>query len=74
VCVCVTYLICLQDYVGQMARGEAEVPETFPATEWLRVFACAITRKRFGQVSATYANLRVLLHTNFNDFASLGPS
>jgi len=57
-----------------MARGEAEVPETFPATEWLRVFACAITRKRFGQVSATYANLRVLLHTNFNDFASLGPS
>jgi len=57
------------------SRGEAEAPpELFPASEWLQVFACATPERRFSMISQTYANLRVLLHRNFADFASLGHS
>eukprot|EP00316_Scyphosphaera_apsteinii_P011386 CAMPEP_0119299936 /NCGR_PEP_ID=MMETSP1333-20130426/1930_1 /TAXON_ID=418940 /ORGANISM="Scyphosphaera apsteinii, Strain RCC1455" /LENGTH=708 /DNA_ID=CAMNT_0007301545 /DNA_START=102 /DNA_END=2229 /DNA_ORIENTATION=+ len=44
-------------------------PGVFPASEWLTVFACAVQPMRFQRMKATYANLRVLCHVNFADFA-----
>lgn len=64
----------LEAYMAELAAGEVDVPDTYPATEWLHVWSCATSPKRCRMISATYANLRVLLHKNFDDFDSLGPS
>ena len=54
-------------FLSARAAGEIEIPLPYPASEWRAVFVGGLSRKRFEQMEGTYANLRVLLHSNFDD-------
>lgn len=59
----------LVDFVRAQQEGDVEdLPGEYPESEWLRVWLTACGDARSEQVAALYANLRVLLHSNFGDF------
>ena len=58
----------MQDRRGG-ARECVSVPEPFPASEWKAVYLTAISEpERYTELTFTWANLRVCLAHNFDDF------
>ena len=60
----------LAAFVEQQGDGTAGIPSPYPESEWLQVFATALSDpRRFDELINTWANLRVLLVENFADLS-----
>ena len=55
-------------FVERQGEGTAGVPSPYPESEWLQIYATALSdTRRFDELGNTWANLRVSLFTNFAD-------
>jgi len=58
----------LVEFAKLLDGGLIELPKPYPASEWLQIFASACTDTRHSRSANIFANLRVFIAHNFDDF------